>query len=238
MAGINPYLPGRGREKRFGLYRCLVALLFFLWAGRGSAHDYYYVMVFGSQRDGLTVNYSHTWATFVKATETLPQGSILEAHTISWLPNNGEIHVAALLPEIGRNFDLIATLNWAQGTGQRISLWGPYQIHPGLFARAIAQKQLLESGVVRYKAIDTGRRSDRISNCIHAVTAVTDGNRLRVTTLQWGESASELVTREMEPWLINPGQIHNWVASALEVDRYPVFRRNLNYPERRFFRGW
>jgi len=234
MPVINTSLIDRSDVKHSRLW--LVLLLFFACTGTAGAGEFYYVMVFGSQRDGPTMNYSHTWATFVKATETRPHGFILEAHTISWLPENGMIRVGALLPEDGRNFDLINTLNWASDTGQRISMWGPFQIAAELFERALTQEKLLESGEVRYKAIDTGRRSDRVSNCIHAVAAVTDGHRLRVTSLQWGETASALIAEEMEPWLINPGLTHEWVVSSLGVGRYSVFRRNLDTPRRSFFR--
>jgi hypothetical protein len=238
MAVTNPLFASSGRFQSPRLYRCLVLLLFFASAGKARAQEHYFVLIFSSQRDGPSPNYSHTWATFVKATQTQSRGCILEAHTISWLPENGKIRVAALLPETGRNFDLISTLNWARDTGQHISLWGPYQITCELFEHALAQKRLLESGAVRYKAIDTGRRSDRVSNCIHAVAGVTDGNRLRVTTLRCGESASALVADEMEPWFINSGQIHDWVASALGVGCHCVARRNLELSRRSSFRRW
>lgn len=225
-----------GHSKHTRVCQCLVILLLFACAGRAKAQDHYFVMVFASERDGPSLNNSHTWATFVKATEKFPQGFVLEAHTISWLPENGRIRIGALFPEAGRNFDLMSTLNWALDAGQRIVMWGPYQINLDLYNRALAQEALLESGAVRYKAIDSGRRSDRVSNCIHAVASVADGHRLRVTTLQCGETASALVMRGMEPWLLNPGQTFDWVASALGLDRYPIIRRHLDHPRQSFFR--
>ena len=218
------------------LYHGLAVLFLFACTCRASAApNQYFVLVFGSERDGPSMNYSHTWATFVKVTAALPQGVILETHTISWLPENGMIRVAALLPEPGRNFNLQSTFTWALDSGQRIFMWGPYQINRDLYQRAVAQQALLESGTVRYKAIDTGRRSDRVSNCVHAVMGVPDGHRLRVTTLQWGESASALVAQELEPWLINPGQTHDWVVCALGLNRYPIIRRNLVIPRQSLF---
>jgi hypothetical protein len=215
-------------------WRALLVLLACTAAGPVRAQDYYFVMVFGSQQDSPTPSYSHTWATFVKATPVLPQGFLLEADTISWLPENGVMRVAALLPEPGRNFDLESTVQWALNSGQHVFMWGPYQIDPVLYRRARAQKALLESGTVRYKAIDTGRRSDRVSNCIHAVAAVADGHRLRVTTFQWGESASALVARALEPWLIHPGQTYDWIATGLGLGRYGLVHRGLDLPPRRF----
>ena len=238
MTASNRSFSSLAGSKNARLCSWLVLLFFFACAGRAGAQTSYYVMVFGSERDGPSPNYSHTWATFVKATPKLPEGFLLEAHTISWLPEDRKIRVAALLAEPGRNFDLISTLNWARDTGQRIFQWGPYQINAELFERALAQQRLLESGNVLYKAIDTGRRSNRVSNCIHAVAAVPDGNRLRVSTLKWGETASALVAAEMEPWIINPGQTHDWVASALGVGSYSIVHRNLEIPRRSLFRRW
>jgi hypothetical protein len=83
---------------------------------------------------------------------------------------------------------------------------------------------------VLYKANDTGRRSDRVSNCIHAVSAVADGRRLRVASPGWGQVASYAVLRRTRPWVIDPGCTHDWVASALGLDAYPVIYRDWGPP--------
>src|SRR3954453_12958794 len=122
------------------------------------AEEFYYLMVFGSQRLPPCPKYSHTFATFVRATGTGPcaENYCLEAHTISWVPRTLDIRVCTLLPECGVNLDLDASLRWVLATDQRVSLWGPYQIDRDLYERARAQISLLESGRVRYKAIDSG----------------------------------------------------------------------------------
>src|SRR3954454_23392353 len=65
------------------------ALLFCLPASAGAA-EACYLLMFGAQRVPSNPNYSHTFATFVKATWPEPRrGSAfprLEEHTISWLP--------------------------------------------------------------------------------------------------------------------------------------------------------
>jgi hypothetical protein len=196
---------------------------------RAGAEEFYYLLVFGSQQAGPCARYAHTFATFVKATGRGPcaQAYRLEAHTISWMPATLEVRPGALLPEPGRNLDLGATLRWALATGQHVSLWGPYRIDRGLYDGARRQIALLESGAVRYKAIDTGRCSCAVSNCIHAVRGSAGGPGLCALSPGFGDTASCCVTHAFRPWIIEPARKHEWVSSRLGLDAYPLIRRDL-----------
>jgi hypothetical protein len=211
--------------------RSLLALgtVFFalLAGGAVQAQEAYYVLVFGSQRLPNNPDYSHSFATFVRAAWSRPAGTPpqLEVHTISWLPRDGPIRAFALLPECGQNLDLPTTLRYALAEGERISLWGPYQIRPELYQRALVQIQLLESGKVRYKANDIGYPTNRVSNCIHAVSSLVEGHRLHVVIPSWGETASYYIQQELRPWIIEPCRTHLWVAAALGLDSYPIIYR-------------
>jgi hypothetical protein len=196
------------------------------------ADDYYYVMVFGSQRIPAEARYSHSFALFVRATG---QGRCaasyrLEGHLISWMPQALEIRLWALVPECGQNLDLNSTFRWVLASNQRISMWGPYPIDADLYQRALRQTTLLESGEVRYKAIDAGYRADRACNCIHAITSITEGTRLRVHSPNFGETASYYITREMEPWILDTTHSYDWVANRLGLSAYPIVHRNLDNP--------
>jgi hypothetical protein len=225
--------------RRWPLAVTAVALLLSA-AAPARARDFYFVMVFGSQQTPNNPNYSHSWATFVRATGEgpCPQNYRLEAHTISWLPENMIVRTRALLPECGRNFDLHTTIRYALGNDERVSMWGPYVIEPDLYGRALRQIELLESGRVGYKAIDTGYRSDNVSNCIHAVSSITEGYRLRVVSPLWGEPASYFITRELEPWVIDCDERKfTWVSSALGLDWYPIIHRELENPRSGAYRS-
>lgn len=202
-------------------------------AGHAPGGEAYYLLMFGSQRVPNNPNYSHTFATFAKvswlAPGPCPRDPLVEAHTISWLPANLKIRVGALLPECGRNFDLYATLDFAHCTGQRVSLWGPYCIQPDLYKRALGRKAELESGRIDYKANDMGYRSDRVCNCIHAISTIAEGPRLRVASPGWGESASYFVLQEFEPWILL-NRPTPWVGAALSLDRYPIIYRDWRNP--------
>src|SRR5262245_2010897 len=131
------------------------------------------MFVFASQRVPNNPNYSHTWATFVRATwpddGPCPRCPTLEVLTINWLPRSLLIRTLALWPECGRNLNLHETLRYVLNSDERVSMWGPYHIDAELYRRALRQVALLESGSVLYKASDLGYYSDEVSNCVHAV---------------------------------------------------------------------
>jgi hypothetical protein len=209
-----------------------LALLLLASPSAARGEDFYYLMVFGSQRPSARPKYCHTFATFVRATGAGSHGSDyrLEAYTISWLPATFDIRVPALLSEPGRNADLYTTLHWAYGTGQRVSMWGPYRIDPSLFACALRQAAVLHSGVVRYQAIDSGRPTDVVSNCLHAVSSVVEGHRAHLFLPGWGETGSYHVACLFGPWLLDGACTHPWVSSRLGLDCYPLLRRPLSGP--------
>lgn len=213
---------------------CITAALFFLPAGGANAGEAYYMLMFGSQRVPANPDYSHTYATFVRATwdgdGPCPNNPTIEAHTISWLPRTLVVKTRKLRPECGVNLGLKETMEYALDNGERVSLWGPYRVEPELFYLALKQKALLESGQVRYKADDIGYRSDRVSNCIHAVSTTVEGARLRVFIPGWGETASYAVLQRFMPYVVDNKEIHAWVGSALGLDAYPIIYRDLTDP--------
>src|SRR5439155_9922635 len=153
---------------------------------------------------------------------------VVEAFTISWMPRTLEIRVGKLHPECGANLDLYTTLNWALGDGQRVSRWGPYLIEKRLYDRAVAQVAHLNSGAVRYKALDTGFPAARVSNCIHGVSDLAEEEpRLRIGTPTWGQAASYFVTLQLGAWIISPRVTHEWVMDALNLQNYPIVHRQL-----------
>jgi hypothetical protein len=219
--------------------RLFAALALLAVSNNARADEFYYVLVFGSQQVPARATFSHSFAIFVKATGHGPcaESYQLEAHTISWAPQSLNVRIGALLPECGQNLDINRTMQWALCTGQRISEWGPYQICKELYDRALAQISLLESGCVRYKAVDSGFPTDFASNCIHAISSVADGHRLRVLSPSFGETASYYVTRRFEPWIIDPCQKHDWVFQRLGLEAYPVIHRELENPQSGVFLG-
>src|SRR5262245_21633190 len=201
------------------------------------AQHSYYLLISGSQPTPPAPEHSHSFATFVRVRCDGPVSPIIETVTISWLPANLCIRLRALLPEPGHNFGLHETIRFALGDGQRVSLWGPYQIDPELYYRASRQQALLESGQVRYKAFDTGYPTDRVSNCIHAIGSIAEGYRVRVASPGWGETASYALLRRLTPWICDPCRTHPWLARALGLDCYPIIYRDFEAPRSGALRG-
>ncbi len=200
-------------------------LALFALAGSARAEEQYYVVLFGSEKDSIEARYAHSFATFVRAAGP---GCVLEAHNISWLPRTLDVHLFRALPEPGVNLGLHATLRYALANHERVSMWGPFRIERTLYERALAQARRLEGGAVRYKAVDTGYPTRRVSNCIHALSDLAEEEpRLRVGTPWFGEVASYLIALQFERWIIDPEQTHPWVAEALGLGGYPIIPRDL-----------
>jgi hypothetical protein len=156
---------------------CLLTFLI-LTPGRAAAQERYYLWIFSSQSTPKLPRYTHTWATFAKITDCAGRRTV-EAFTISWYPASLQIRPFAVRPEAGTNLDLSTTLRVVHSRGERISAWGPYEIHPTLYQSALGQKARLESGQIFYRAVDPIIDGTCVSDCIHAVSDV-DPNRPRL----------------------------------------------------------
>jgi hypothetical protein len=205
--------------------------LLFSLADACRAGEAHYMLLFGAQRPHGRPKYTHTWATFVRATGTgpYPSAPALEWHTISWLPRSLDVEVTSLLPEPGVNLDLYATLKFVLGHDERVFQWGPFCIDKILYERALAHISHLESGQARYKAADSAYPTRRVSNCFHAVGDLAEGQpRIRVGSPAWGELATYLVARQLRPWILNSHEEHHWLEGPLGLEDYPITHRNLD----------
>ena len=209
--------------KRSG-YRCALLLLptvltLFAAAAAGLTQDpamnpRYFMSVFAYETNPRAPQSAHTFATFVKT-----EGKKFEAHTISWLPKSDDIKLLKR-PEAGVNLDLKTTLEKARATEAKVTEWGPYEIKPELYQRALKQIELLNSGRVLYKAIDRAPRPGMdVSNCIHAVMEVDpDGGRV-LTGAQFGVDASEAVVEHLAKWTIDPKKVHPEINEKLGLGK-------------------
>src|SRR4051812_18893549 len=139
-------------------------------------NERYYVLLFGSQSTPKLARYTHSWGTVVKATCVPGQAQPeLEVHTISWMPCTLEIHPWHFHVEPGVNLTLTRTLEYALGSNERVSLWGPYEIWQGLYHRFVTQESFLNTGQIGYQSPDTigeAARRGNGSDCIHAMTDI------------------------------------------------------------------
>ncbi|HVS35653.1 MAG TPA: hypothetical protein VMS17_08725 [Gemmataceae bacterium] len=215
--------------------RLAAPLALLLLAGPASAEEFYYMAMFGAQTSPNNPDYSHTFATFVRASGEGPcptAYTVEDCFTISWLPSSLKIRLRALWPECGHNFGLHETLRYALSEDEHVSMWGPYRIDEELFYGAARQRDVLESGQVRYQAIDSGYPTDRVSNCIHAVSSSISGWRVRVLSPWFGDTASWAILQRFRPHIINADETHQWVFDYLQLACYPITRRDFENPRR------
>lgn len=161
-------------------------------AGQVSNHSAltgrYFLVVWGYQGPDNDVVHSHTFASFYRGGE-LARG-ILKPATISWLPATEVVEPFGT--EAGHNFTLAQTLRMACRSGRQLRSWGPYEIKPALFHRALRRIRLLQSGRIQYAMIDT---TPGTLNCIDAAGDLTpipfDSE------ISWGFVASDAVVRHL-----------------------------------------
>jgi hypothetical protein len=190
------------------------------------AETYYFGMVFGSQPSPKRLRYTHTWATFVKATGEGPDLSTyaLEVRTISWLPRSLDVRVLNPFPEPGVNLDLHQTIAAELAHGDSITMWGPFVHLPMVYERANRVASILESGAAQYRAIST-QRDLLVSDCIHAVAAVDpEFGRGHYPLIRIGKPASRYIARQvMMRSVFDQAQYDNsWLIPRLGLDRYPI----------------
>jgi hypothetical protein len=193
----------------------------------------YYVTVFGSQSTPKVPRHTHTWATVVRVSEREPgQPSILEAHTISWMPATLKIHTFHFQPEPGVNLELHRTVAFVLDDHQQVAQWGPYECRPRFYHRFLVQKQFMESGRVAYQCVDDVGPSSRrgaASDCIHAITDMDpEYDRRHYPLARFGQAASEYIVTQLieRNSTIAPQQVHPWLNDALSLSGYAIEHRD------------
>jgi hypothetical protein len=195
-------------------------------ASDAQGDEFYYVMIFGSQSKPKLLQYTHTWATFIRAVGEGPDANsyALEQHTISWLPQSLDVRTWTLIPEPGVNLDLYRTLDAVYRDREHVTMWGPFRIQQGPYERSLRVKEILDSGRAEYRAISTPRNL-LISDCIHAVAAVDPVfGRGHYPLIRVGKPASRYMARQMmtrsvfDQWQSD----NSWLVPRLGLDRYPI----------------
>jgi hypothetical protein len=192
----------------------------------------YFILVFGSQSTPKVPKYTHTWASVVKVTGCDGPGApTIEEHTISWMPATLDIHPTSFRVEPGTNLGLHFSIEEMLRNDERVAVWGPYEVGPGLYHRFLVQKAFMESGQVGYQCIDNIGEAARCGtgcDCIHAVTDMDPlYSRERYPLSYFGEAASRHIVRQLHtrPIIICPEADHCWLLPLLGLDKYPITRR-------------
>ena len=185
--------------RRFGLLVFIAAGQAFAssQASDGAAlRGHYFLVLSGFQGPDNDVVHSHTFASFYSGND-LAKG-IIKPATISWLPATGVVQPFG--SERGHNFTLAQTLRMACRSGRDVRSWGPYEIEPAPYQRALRRIRLLKSGRVQYSMIDTQAGT---LNCIDAAGDLTPVPL--DTGIAWGFLASDEVVQHLSPYFQRGG---------------------------------
>jgi hypothetical protein len=194
-------------------------------------NEHYYLLVFGSQSEPLRPKYTHSWVTNVRVVDNGPgQPPLVEAYTISWMPATLDIHPLRFRVEPGVDLDLCTTIREMRNNGERISLWGPYEIGVGLYRKLRMQKDFMDSGRIGYQCIDTvgEARHGCGCDCIHAITDCdSQYDRQEYPLSRFGDRASEHMVRQVmeRGGVINRCVTHDWLLGPLGIADCPIVRR-------------
>ncbi len=204
----------------------VISLAFGITASETRGDEFYYAMIFGSQSKPKLLQYTHTWATFIRAAGEGPDANDYSVyqHTISWLPQSLDVRTWSLLPEPGVNLDLYQTLEAVSRDREHVTMWGPFRIYPLVYERSLWVKGILDSGAAQYRAISTPRNL-LISDCIHAVAAVDPVfGRGHYPLIRIGKPASRFMARQvMTRSIFDQWQSDNsWLIPRLGLDHYPI----------------
>lgn len=189
------------RDRLPRLSKILLVVAFFWQIGSPAAYstEWYYVLVFGSQSDPKLLRYTHTWATFVKATGEGqdPDAFALQTHTISWYPASRDVKVFSPFPEKGVNLTLEETLAEVGRNKEKVKLWGPFLTSKLVYDRSVEIYQLAQTELPRYRAISNAQDM-LVSDCIHAVAACDPMfGRGHYPLIRIGHPASRFIAREI-----------------------------------------
>jgi hypothetical protein len=134
------------------------------------------------------------------------------------------------------NLDLHTSVRVMLGKDERVSLWGPFELRPGVYRKFLMQRQFVESGRMGYQCVDVVGESARCGNGYNCIHAITDADamfgRARYMITDFGEDASADIVAELTARgaLVNAEQTHDWLIGALGLGRYPIVRRSGRLP--------
>lgn len=185
----------------------------------------FHLILFTAQDAIKAPRETHTWGLMVRSID----GRIVETQSISWMPSNLKIKTWQLSVEPGTNFRFDETIRWTLTKHrQRISVWGPYEADPQLYARFVTRKTQLESGALGYQCLDfLGEAAVRRNgvNCVHALAPI-QGPMSGDIMQPYGDASGRYFADNLQRrGAIGPYvPTNDWLLLALGLDQVPLDR--------------
>jgi hypothetical protein len=208
----------------------LATFVTLLLTTEGRADDYF-LTLFTAESVPFHPEKTHT---FVAVTRLPGDGGVAETHEIGWLAESTRVRGLTLLPERGKNYTTAESIAICRRERMRVSVWGPYRIHPELFGRLRDQARRLNEGKVLYKGTDNLYPSCVAMNCYHAIWNVVAPLRKYAGPFNCGDATGPVTLRLFRDWLIGPEQTHDDILKLIGVDQEPLVRRGYDERPTRF----
>lgn len=188
----------------------------------------YFFTIYAGQSVPFRPRTAHTWGTYTKVISTPDGKATVDSFAISWLPAEGNVKPLSLRSVPGKNYTHEETLAIQAANNGRVSYWGPYEIDEERFRAAEAQRDYLESGAARYRALDSFNMNRTVVNCVHAMTHAEPSVRNRIQpVIRVGEPG----TSRLAQLYVKGGAFlgfperQDWVLTATGGDPYPTTPR-------------
>lgn len=195
--------------------------------------DTQFAAIFAAETVPFRSTHTHTFVIVVR----VPDEGVAEPvaiHHISWFPAALTQRGLTLRPERGVNLGIPETFAQCRKTGMRVSMWGPYQSRPELFAMIQRQQAKLESGAVLYKPTDSTYPSDIAANCYHAIWQPIAPCRKFAGAFNCGDASGAMTVQLFTPWLIDPRITHDGITHLILPPGEVIVRRGFDdRPDRR-----
>jgi hypothetical protein len=198
--------------------------------------DVFYLAVFSSQGTPKTPNRAHNWGVAVHARTYGGERSVIAADTISWLPQTLDIQVLRMRPVPGVNLTQEQSLARAEETGQRVTLWGVFQIAPDAYRQFQRQRMRLVAGALGYQCLDTigeaGNRRNGV-NCIHALADFAYLlPHIPVAVQPYGDESAAMIAQALTArgLVVDPQADVSWIIETMGWNAAEIVLRSPNVP--------
>jgi hypothetical protein len=188
--------------------RCCLASVMALALSAGRARgegqeDYYFAILSCHNK----TDSPRTFAFLIRTTE---QGKTLESQALSWPAVSERKGLESLQGE--RRKTVREVLEWAQASGARTTVYGPYPVRKG-------PHETLRSGIERELV---GMGGDSAPPLRQSTANLLDADGDKRTNGSRSEANCLLAVRGLAPWLLPPSHAPDWLHERLELRKYGV----------------
>jgi len=200
-------------------------------------NDLLLLAVFSSEGSPKVPNVTHNWGVALRVERTAGERRIAATHTISWMPETLNIPTLRLWNMRGVNLTCEQSLAHAARTGQRITLWGVYEIDVETYEMFLRQHARVNSGRFGYQCLDTIGEAGRYRNGMNCIHAFADFAGLmprpNVARQPYGDESAALIAQRLlfRGHVVDLNADHSWVVEEAKWNRWSIARRRYVVPE-------